>query len=153
MRGGARQRGANAPDLLAGLLFIVLGAIGLLAGRDLEMGTLAAMGSGFLPNMISGFVVLVGLFVLALSVRGEPADIGTIALRPIVILLVAIGGYAIAAQYLGFVIGALWVVVIGSLADRSWRPLEMACLAIGLTIFTTVVFVFGLGVQMPLWPQ
>ena len=151
-RGSEGKEVGNKPDLLAGMIFIALGALGLWAGRDLEMGTVAMMGSGYLPRTISAIVVLIGLIVLAKGARGAALPIGTVRLRPILLLLIAIGGFAVAATYLGFIIASAWVVGIGSLADRNWRPIEVAGLIVGLTLFGVVVFVFGLGVQMKLGP-
>jgi hypothetical protein len=143
---------ASKPDALAGGLFIALGAFGLWAGRDLEMGTLAAMGSGYLPRALSAGVVLIGLFVLALSLRGKVEPISVVRLRPIAMILIAIGGFAVAASYFGFIVATAWVVGVGSLADKNWRAVELVWLVLGLTVFAVAVFIYGLGVQMKLGP-
>jgi hypothetical protein len=44
------------------------------------------------------------------------------------------------------------MIVAGAFAEPDVRWREIVPLAIGLTIFGALVFVYGLGVQVPLWP-
>ena len=53
----------DRPDLLTAVMFLIIGALGLWAGRDLTMGTAAAMGPGYLPRMVCWLLILVGLTV------------------------------------------------------------------------------------------
>ena len=47
---------------------------------------------------------------------------------------------------------ALWLVIAGALADPGGKWSQTLMLAAGLTLFGALVFVYGLGVQVPLWP-
>ncbi|WP_192931175.1 tripartite tricarboxylate transporter TctB family protein [Gemmobacter serpentinus] len=60
--------------------------------------------------------------------------------------------FAYAATHLGFVIASPGLIIVGSLADPGVRWRQVLALAIGLTLFGAQVFVWGLGVQVPLWP-
>jgi hypothetical protein len=146
------KKGKDGPDTLAGMLFIALGTLGLYAGRDLEMGTLSMMDSGYLPKIICSLILVLGLIILAKSFFGEKRPVDDVMLRPIAVIMLAIGGFALAAESLGFVIACLWLVGVGSFADRSWRFKEILLLSAGLTAFSMAVFIFGLGVQIDLWP-
>ena len=44
------------------------------------------------------------------------------------------------------------LIVAGSLADPGGNWKHTLWLAVGLTAFGALVFVYGLGVQVPLWP-
>ncbi|MGE0714897.1 MAG: tripartite tricarboxylate transporter TctB family protein [Alphaproteobacteria bacterium] len=145
------MRGSR-PDLLAGLIFIALGALGLWAARDLRMGSAAMMGPGYLPVIVCALVVAIGVGVTAMGLlRGhEPLDV--VRLRPLAIILVAVAGFAWAAGPLGFVVASAWLIGAGSLADRESRLGEIAASAVVLTVFGILVFIVGLGVQMPLLP-
>ena len=64
----------------------------------------------------------------------------------------SIVGFAFIAATLGFVAASVWLLVVGSFADRESRWREVILLTAGLTAFGALVFIVGLGVQMPLWP-
>ena len=72
--------------------------------------------------------------------------------RPLIVITVAIVGFAFAVTHLGFVVASLWLVIAGSLADPGGRWRTVLLLAAGLTAFGALVFVKALGVQVPLWP-
>ena len=61
--------------------------------------------------------------------------------------------FAITLRILGVVVAAALLIAIASLASSERRWLETALAACGLAIFSAVVFVYALGVPMPMWPQ
>ncbi len=145
-------RKGNQPDLLAGLIFIVVGALGLWVGRDLKMGTAAMMGPGYLPLIVSALILLIGLGATIMGLLRSSEPLGVVRLRPLLIILVAVAGFAYAAGSLGFIIAAAWLIGIGSLADPETRLREIAASIVVLTVFGILVFIVGLGVQMQLGP-
>ena len=60
-------------DLLTGLLFIALGALGLALGADLPAGSAEEMGSGYHPRLVSVLIVALGSLVALIGLvrRGE----------------------------------------------------------------------------------
>lgn len=152
MSGSSSRVGGNHPDLLTAAIFIALGSLGLWAGRSLEFGTLAVMGPGFLPMVICWLLVALGLVVGLHALRATNESIAPGKLRPVAVISLAIVGFAYIASGLGFFLAALWLIVVGALADRKFRPVETALLAIGLTVFGALVFILGLGVQIKLLP-
>lgn len=145
------QKG-NHPDLLAGLTFIFIGALGLWGGRDLTMGEAAAMGPGYLPRVVSGLILLIGLAVTIMGLLRSGRSLDVLRLRPLLVILVAVSGFAYAAGSLGFIIAVAWLIGIGSLADSESRLREIAASIVVLTLFGALVFILGLGVQMKLGP-
>jgi len=142
----------DRPDLLTAILFVGFGALGLWAGRDLTMGTAAAMGPGYLPRIVCWLLILVGLTVGGIGLFRAREDIALPQLRPISVILLSVVGFAFIANYFGFVVASVWLLVVGSLADRDSRWREVILLTAGLTVFGALVFIVGLGVQMPIWP-
>ena len=61
--------------------------------------------------------------------------------------------FAFAMDRLGVVIATMLLVAVGSLAGREFRPLEIAASAVALALLTVVIFVWGLGLPIPLWPE
>jgi hypothetical protein len=148
----ATSKNRDYPDLLAGALMVGLGALGLWAGRDLTFGSAAMMGAGYLPDVICGLLIAIGGFVLIKSVSKSYEPISASNVKPLLILVAAIGGFAVMAETLGFIVSTIWLLVIGSLADQESRWKEIAISSLVLTAFGALVFIYGLGVQMPILP-
>jgi hypothetical protein len=149
---GVTTRG-DRPDLLTALIFVALGALGLVMARTLDGGTLAQMGPGFLPRVVCVLLILVGLAVGLPALLRPLVLIEPVRVRPLVVILLSIVGFGLAVTHLGFVLASLWLVLSSTLADPGGKLRQTLLLAGGLTAFGAVVFVYGLGVQVPLWPN
>jgi putative tricarboxylic transport membrane protein len=66
---------------------------------------------------------------------------------------VAIVLFGIALQWLGLVAAVAVLVLVGAQAAREVRPLETLALAAALIVFSVAVFVWLLGLPLPLWPS
>ena len=143
----------DMPDLLAGAVMVGLGALGLWAGRSLSYGSPAMMGPGFLPLSLAWIMIAIGAFVFVNGLRRPRLEIGNLNVRPLIILVIAIAGFAFGAQRFGFVLSSVWLLVVGSLADSEHRWKEIIISTAILVAAGTAVFIYGLGVQMPVWPS
>lgn len=152
MAGPSSPEKGDRPDLLTAVLFVGLGGLGLFMSRGLDMGTMSQMGPGFLPRVVCWLLIAVGLGVGIPALRAPAQGIEAMRLRPVAVITIAIVGFAYAATHLGFVLASLWLIIFGAFAEPGLRWREIVPLAIGLTIFGALVFVYGLGVQVPLWP-
>jgi hypothetical protein len=142
----------NRPDLLASAIFIGLGVLVLWSTRDLPAGSAAMMGPGFMPLMIGSLIIVLGLIVGLMGLFKQVESIDPVKLRPLLILLAAVGGFALAAELAGFAIAAAGLIIFGSMADKAWRAREVFISSTVLTLFGLLVFIYGLDVQMPVGP-
>lgn len=142
----------DRPDFLTAALFVGFGALGLWAGRDLTLGSASAMGPGYLPRIVCWLLIIIGAVVGGLGAFRDREDIAKPRLQPLVIILAAVVGFAFVAEFFGFVTAAVWLLLVGSIADRNSKRREVILLTAGLTAFGALVFIVGLGVQMPIWP-
>lgn len=142
----------DRPDFLTAALFVGFGALGLWAGRDLTLGSASAMGPGYLPRIVCWLLIVIGAVVGGLGAFRDREDIAKPRLRPLVIILAAVVGFAFVAEFFGFVAAAVWLLLVGSIADQDSKLREVILLTAGLTAFGALVFIVGLGVQMPIWP-
>lgn len=152
MTSGKSEKQGDFPDILAGGLLIALGALGLWAGRDLTFGTPAMMGPGFLPGSLCVILLAIGGFVLVKGLAKPRGGFEIVNVRPLAILVVAIAGFASTAEGFGFVVASIWLLIVGSLADPESRWREVLISTAVLTTLGALLFVYGLGVQMPIWP-
>ena len=82
---------------------------------------------------------------------GEPVP--SFHARPLVVSLLAIVLFGVALQWLGLVAAVAVVVLVGGYAARPVRLVENAVLAAVMVLFSVAVFVWLLGLPLPLWPN
>lgn len=145
------SRGSR-PDLLASAIFIGLGGLVRWSTSDLPAGSAAMMGPGFMPLMIASLLIILGLVVGVMGAFKHVEALDAVKLRPLLILLASVGGFAFAAEIAGFVIAAAGLIIFGSMADKEWRVREVLISSTVLTLFGLLVFIYGLDVQMPVGP-
>jgi len=144
-------------NVIAGLMFIAVAALGLFLSRNYPVGTALRMGTGYVPRLLCW--VLGGLGVLSVIqgvlVPGESviSEDASSPWRPIAFVTLSILIFAFTIETLGVVIATALLVVIGALAGRDLRPLEVALTGIVLIVLTVATFVWGLGLTIPIWPE
>jgi hypothetical protein len=131
----------NPQDFWSGILFIAFGGLALWFGRDYAMGTLAKIGPGFLPVVLSiGLLGVGGVLALrALAVDGPAIEQSQIV--PQLFILAAIAVFAFGIERLGLALTVMAVAITASFARRSMKWLEVIALAIGLAVLCVVLFV------------
>ncbi len=142
-------------NVLAGLLFIVVAAIGLWASRDYPIGTATRMGTGYVPRLLCWILLALGVLVFlqglvrnAVTLEPSPPIRRAIILVPASLL-----AFALAIGPLGVVVAIVLLVVVGAFAGKDSRPVEVVAAAVVLIVLTLVIFVWGIGLPIPVWPD
>jgi putative tricarboxylic transport membrane protein len=144
--------------VLSGLMFIAIAILGLWISRDYPIGTTLRMGTGYVPRLLCWTLLGLGLVVLVQGVRearvglrieGEAAW-GWRALLFVTASLVIFG---LALERLGLVISVFLLTGAGALATRALRPVETAIAALVLIALSWAIFIVGLGLTIPVWPE
>ncbi len=135
----------NKADFTAGLLFMFFGAGFGLQCLGLEMGTTQRMGPGYFPAVLSVVLLGLGAAIVVSSLKTAGADIGNYAWRGMVFILAAPVFFGLTVRGLGFVPSIFVTTLIAALAGLKVKPLYAVALAIGVTIFCTLVFSVALG--------
>lgn len=144
---------ANQQDFAAGLLCLAIGIVGFSWSFSYNVGTLLRMGPGFFPALVFGALILAGLAITARAFLQRGVAIERLALRPYALVLLAVLVFGLGVERLGFMIAAFLLVLVACLAGARLSPLGMVALAAGLTAFCWFIFVFALGLPLPLWPE
>jgi hypothetical protein len=160
----ARAGPVRSPQgVVAGLTLVALAVLALWLTRDLDQGTLNAMGPAMLPRWLAMAVGLSGLALLAFafikqgdalerwSLRGPVFVIGAILAFAITIRPFSFGPLAIPG--LGMVIAAPLAIIIGGFATPEARLRDLVILALLLTPFCMVLFGDLLNLPIPIFPQ
>ena len=142
-------------DVLAGLMFIGFAVLGLWLSRNYPVGTAVRMGTGYVPRLLCWILLVLGAVVMVIGLRAADAEDEQQRLRwrPIVLIPAALVALALTIERLGIVLAILLLVGIGSVASRDLRPLETLAAALVLIALSWSIFILGLGLTIPVWPE
>jgi putative tricarboxylic transport membrane protein len=144
-------------DVLAGLLFCAVALLGLLLSRDYPIGTALRMGTGYVPRLLCWMLLGLGILVLVQGLRGadaeRPASSGAPAWRPVVFVTASLVLFGLSIERLGLVASILLLTGVGAAAARGLRPLETLAAASVLIVLSWGIFILGLGLTIPVWPE
>lgn len=148
----ARAPRRSSADVVAGGVFVVLGAAFLVASLDYEVGTVKQMGPGFFPAVGGGLLVLLGLGVAGKGlVAGESGAFTRFPLRPLLMITLALVAFATTIDVIGLLPATFLTSVLAALAGRGTPAWKILALATGLTAGCYVVFVLLLQLRLPLF--
>jgi len=143
---------SDKKSLYSGIIFSALGAFLCVdAWKNLEIGTALRMGPGYFPIMIGGGLLLLGVAVMFSGQDRTTFDLRALPWRAIVLVSAAILVFAYGLRPLGFVPATALMVFIAAKA-RPETSLQAALLiSFALTVFCTLVFIYGLSLPLPLF--
>lgn len=148
------DRHAAAKDVAAGIVLVLVGVGTLLyALTALRVGTLRQMGPGMFPAAIGAILAIFGAAIALTATRRAPETIPT-DLRTAVAALGSIIVFGVLLEWVG-AIPAIFALSIGSsLASSRIRPLESLVVAAVISVVITVLFRYGLSMNIPIfkWP-
>lgn len=128
-----------------GAIFIAVGLFFGYQSLGQEIGNAFRMGPGYFPLVLSGILILLGAIIVvqATRVTGEP--VGQIAWRGMIFILPAPIFFGLTVRGLGFVPALFFTALIAAFASQRMRPGTALIVALALTIFSTIVFSYALG--------
>ena len=150
-------------SVLGGVALIGFAGLALYAMRDLEGGTMRALGPGGLPRVAAILIAVLGAGIALKGWRAaRPERMARIGARPLGIVLLAIFVFAVtirpwdfgpfATPGLGLVGAGPLTVLVAGLAERRRDWLELGVLASALTAFCMVLFGDLLALPIPIMP-
>ncbi len=140
-------------DFYTGALFLLIGISFAAIAWDYPMGTAARMGPGLFPFWLSVLLALLGFMISARSLATPGESVNRFHWRPLLLILGAIGLFALLLRPLGLLAAGVVLVLTAGLGHSPFKLRDMLILAIVLVIFTSIVFVFGLKLPIPLCPK
>ena len=143
-------------NVLAGLMFVGVAVFGLWASRNYPIGTALRMSTGYVPRLLCWILLGLGIAILAIGLRatdGRNAFADARHWRALVFVPGSLLVFAFAMDRLGVVIATVLLVGVGSLAGKEVRPLEVAGAVVVLVLLTLGIFIWGLSLPIPIWPE
>ncbi|EYS86989.1 membrane protein [Cupriavidus sp. SK-4] len=141
-------------DFASGLMFILVGFGFSWVARGYSMGTAAKMGPGYFPFWLGIVLALLGVLVLwgSLSSKSEEDSLARWDIKTLLWILGSVVLFGLLLKPLGMVLSVLVLVLVSSMASHefSWKGAILN--AIILVLISLGAFVYGINLQMPVWP-
>ncbi|KKB07960.1 tripartite tricarboxylate transporter TctB family protein [Devosia chinhatensis] len=143
---------ASRNDLASGAMFVAFGTYFAFEALKYEFGTPFRMGPGFMPVLLGGILVALGIAVAAKGI-GKPDEGAPPAWpwRGIALVLGTILFFAATIRGLGFIPVVAITALVTAISSRRNTLLSALVIALGLTVLCYLIFVVGLGMLVPLF--
>ncbi|QGZ35879.1 tripartite tricarboxylate transporter TctB family protein [Stappia indica] len=139
--------GLGKPQVIAALLFSLVGAGALALAASYPMGTLTRMEAGFFPVMLSLSLIVLAL-VAAIQDRNASAEPVGIRLWPFVCIMGGIALWALLIERAGFFAATFLLTVCTAAAEVENTILRGIVLAACVSLGGYALFVLGLGIPL-----
>jgi uncharacterized membrane protein YidH (DUF202 family) len=132
-------------EALCGILFVAAGGFFAWQSLNMALGTAFRMGPGYFPFVLAVVLVVLGVVILLRSAKVESEGLGPIAWRGMFFILAAPIFFGFTVRGLGFVPSIFFTALIAAFASQKMSLTMALVLSVLLTIFSVVVFNYGLG--------
>jgi hypothetical protein len=135
-------------DFLSGLMFVAFGLTALWFGRNLQVGTTARMGPGYVPFMLAYFMLVLGVIIATVALVYPGDAIEKPKWKPTTAVTVGIICFALLLETAGMFPALVALILIASWGGDEFKIWEVATTIVVLTILCIVVFKLGLGMNV-----
>ena len=144
----------DAKDFWSGLMFAAFGLGFVVFARQYDMGTAARMGPAFFPTMLGGLLLVIGAIVTikSMSARAEEHSVDKFHFKPLLLVLGAVVAFGLLLRPAGMLVALTALVFISSLGGDEFRLRDVLLLTVGMAILVLAVFIYGLGMTIPVLP-
>jgi len=140
-------------DLVGGLFLILIAVLALVFSGNLPVGRAVSMGPGYVPRLLAWVLMGIGALLAARSLVINGPRLEAWALRPLVVLTIAILVFALLLERAGLVIAIFVAVAIARAAAPEYKPLPVLGLGAVLATGSVALFVYALGLPLRPWPE
>jgi hypothetical protein len=144
----------NEKDFWSGVMFVAAGLFFAIYARKYDLGTAHRMGPGYFPTMLGILLAVLGgvIAFTGLSREGVDGKVQKFHLAQAGWVLGAVVVFGLLLIPAGALVAIFALVVISSLGSHEFRWKEAIALAVVMAIVTWAVFIWALGVTVPVWP-
>ncbi|MDP2411804.1 MAG: tripartite tricarboxylate transporter TctB family protein [Pseudolabrys sp.] len=145
-------------NLISAILFVAIGTAAMIIATDYPIGSLRRMGPGLFPLLLGGLLTAVGIglavqsllrFSLPWSFLGLPA---LATLRAMFFVMLALAAFAVLIRPAGLFPATAIMVFISTRAEPGHGIVSALVLSFVLAVTTALIFVYGIGLPIRLWP-
>ncbi len=137
-------------------MFLAIGVIFFVGAYNYSIGSASRMGPGYFPRILGGVLAALGAIIAAVGLKNQADWAKTEGIgwtwKPVIILTVAVVLFGALLQPVGMIASIVLLTMISGIAahDKNYR--ELAMITVIMCVFCAAVFVWGLKLQMKLFP-
>jgi len=141
-------------DFWSGVMFLAVGLAFVGFAQRYELGTAQRMGPGYFPTVLGALLAILGLVIVIQGLAREErgGDIERFHFGPLTVVLGAVALFALLLRPAGLVAALLVLIGVSAYASHEFRLREVVPLAAFLVLLVLAVFIWGLGMVVPVWP-
>lgn len=138
-------------DVVSGLMFLALGALGLGLSLQFDFGATAHPGPGFFPTVLSVLLILIGVGVAGVGLLRPVVNYTRIGWRPFVYVTLAVIIFALSIDRFGLIPSVTATTITASFAKTNFGLAARLITAAALLAFSAILFIGLLGLPIELW--
>ena len=140
----------KSKDFWGGMMLLGTGATAMFVARDYRFGSTLNMGPGYFPTLLGAILVLFGVYVTVIGIRKRESIQGNCSPRALILLSASLVLFAVMIRHAGFIPAVAILVFVTAAAGKQCSMVEALILTVALTLFSTALFIWGLGLPYPL---
>ncbi len=137
-------------DVLSGVLFTGLGLAVAYASSKYDVGSVARMGPGFFPLLLGIILAAIGVTIAIRGVASPSTAFHVERIRPIVAIGLSLVAFGWVITRFGFAPALLSGCLLAMAAIPRTSRIEFVLVPLLLCAFCSFVFIYGLGLPIPL---
>lgn len=143
----------RSTDFLSGAILLAIGLAALYIGQGYRIGTARQMGPGYFPVMLAiGLSGLGAILIFNAWRTQDPEQVSGGSLRAVIFPILSVVVFGLTIDHFGLVISLVLLLLISVLGSDQTRWKEVPFLIVGAVVFALLVFVYGVGLQVKVWP-
>lgn len=142
-------------DFWSGVMFVAVGLGFAWGAQEYSLGDSARPGPGYFPLGLGLIMAGLGALIVFKALLAGPRNgdpIGAMAWRPLLIIVASVALFGALLPRLGMLLSLPMLVVTTALAGQEFRWGEALVNGVLLTVFSWVIFIWGLSLTIPLLP-
>ena len=135
-------------DLWSGLMFAGFGALALVMGSNLAVGTAIRMGPGYVPRMLSYILIGLGIAIVVRALFAPGEAIERLRWKPITLITIGVVAFALLFESAGLAPALIALVFLSALGGEEFKVVETMLACVVLTVLCIVIFKLGLQMNI-----
>ena len=140
-------------DFWSGVMFCGFAMVGILAARGYSLGSAGKMGPGYFPLLLGGVLAILGAVLIGRSLVLDGEPLPHMQMLPLAVLALAVCLFGVLIEPFGLLVALAVLTLVSAWAGPQFRWNEAVALAVALTVFSVGIFVYALGLPLPIWPS
>ena len=142
----------NQQDFYGGLAIVAIALFAFWASRDLPGMQGFAFGPGTAPRLFGGLLLAFGVIITVLGVVTDGPRVSGYAIRGPILITASLLTFASSIRSIGLIAASFLTFMIAAAASRETRWIESTIIAVVMTVFCVLLFIYLLNLPFQLWP-